>query len=138
MNRSPFVTLIFRGARFQGAAMPLEALPELAAYRDLVLATARALYQNRHPERQRLPKGFDNGLRLVLDRVEAGSTTPLVSRAVPAPTVSPLCPDEEISVAPPGMKEGAPYNRAIRRKLILRTQATYESIVDLVGEIRTA
>jgi len=183
MNRSPFVTLIFRGARFQGAAMPLEALPELAAYRDLVLATARALYQNRHPERQRLPKGFDNGLRLVLDRVEAGSTTPIVSREVPAPTLFPLGdgdsfeearakvqdliasggeniglpadserqvlarfnafgrslgPDEEIIVAPPGMKEGALYNRAIRRKLILRTQATYEAIVDLVGEIRSA
>jgi hypothetical protein len=40
MSRSPFATLIFRGKRFDGAVMPLEALPELAAYRDLVAAVA--------------------------------------------------------------------------------------------------
>jgi hypothetical protein len=33
MCKSPFVTLIFRGGRFGEAAMPLEALPELAADR---------------------------------------------------------------------------------------------------------
>lgn len=60
--------------------MPLEALPELAAYRDLVLATAKALFQANNPTRQRLPKGFDEGLRLVLERVEAGSAVPVISR----------------------------------------------------------
>ncbi len=183
MSRVPFVSLIFRGARFQGGAMPLEALPELAAYRDLVLATARALYQNSHPERQRLPKGFDNGLRLVLERIEDGSTVPIISREPVIPMLFPfdlvdqfenarekvqelissggidsglpadserqvlarfnafgrsLGRDESITVAPPGKKEGALYNREIRRKLILRTQTTYEAAVDLVGEIRAA
>jgi len=69
--------------------MPLEALPELAAYRDLVLATARALYQNSHPERQRLPKGFDSGLRLVLERVEGGSSIPIISREAVGPMLFP-------------------------------------------------
>jgi hypothetical protein len=80
MSKSPFVTLIFRGRRFQEAAMPLEALPELAAYRDLVLAVAKTLFQGANPERQRLPKGFEAGFRLVLERVESGSAVPVVSR----------------------------------------------------------
>lgn len=80
MSKSPFVTLIFRGARFDGAAMPLEALPELAAYRGIVLAVAKALFQAQHQQRQRLPKGFEAGFRLVLDRVDAGSARPMVSR----------------------------------------------------------
>jgi hypothetical protein len=82
MAKTPFVTLVFQGSRFGGAAMPLEALPELAAYRDLVLATAKALFQAKNPARQRLPKGFDEGLHLVLEKVEAGSTVPVISRVV--------------------------------------------------------
>ena len=57
-------------------------LPELAAYRDLVLAVAKALFQGRNPQRQRLPKGFEGGFRLVLDRVEPGSAVPNVCRVV--------------------------------------------------------
>ena len=163
--------------------MPLEALPELAAYRDLVLATARALFQNSHQDRQRLPKGFDSDLRLVLERIDAGSAIPVISREVAATTLFPvdgvdeferarekvqelissggmdsglpqdserqvlarfnafgrsLGRDESITVAPAGKKEGALYNLEVRRKLILRTQTTYEAAVDLVGEIRAA
>lgn len=183
MSRVPFVSLIFRGGRFQGSAMPLEALPELAAYRDLVVATARALYLGNHPERERLPKGFDGELHLVLDRVTEGSVVPNILRESAMPTLFPpdgddlfdqarqkvqaliasagadsglsaeaerqvlarfnafgrsLGADESITVAPPGKKEGALYNREVRRRLILRTAATYEAVVDLVGEIRAA
>jgi hypothetical protein len=76
-----FATLIFKGGRFQGAAMPLEALPELAAYRDLVLAVAKAVWQREHQDRQRLPNGFERGFRLVMVGVQEGSTVPLVARA---------------------------------------------------------
>jgi hypothetical protein len=87
MSKSPFVTLIFRGARFDASAMPVEVLPELAAYRDLVLAVAKALFQAENRERQRLPKGFEASFRLVLDHVEPGSAIPIVSRVTaPAPT----------------------------------------------------
>ncbi|HWL85033.1 MAG TPA: hypothetical protein VNO21_04490, partial [Polyangiaceae bacterium] len=172
MDRIPFVTLIFRGGRFHEAAMPLEALPELAAYRDLVLAVAKVLFQNDNPGRQRLPKGFEAGFRLVLERVDAGSAVPVVSRVVdqrgtasppsaPAPDLfdkardivqdaiaavgtgripstelsneslvrfnmfgRTLADDEAIVVAQPGKREGAVYDRAVRRKLVLRAQAT--------------
>jgi hypothetical protein len=185
MSKSPFVSLIFRGPRFQQAAMPVEALPELAAYRDVVLAVAKVLYQRQNPQRQRLPKGFEAGLRLVVDRVEAGSAVPIVSRVIdpttelfpvpPGPDIfddardlveqaiaagaqgsplpEPLRTDilarfnafgrtlregESIVVARPGKREGAVYDRHVRRRLILQAQASYEDEVDLVGEVRAA
>jgi hypothetical protein len=46
--------------------------------------------------------------------------------------------DESIVVAQPGKRQGAIYDRAIRRGLVLRAQATYEDDVDLVGEVRAA
>ena len=187
MTRNPFVTLVFRGKRFDAAAMPLEALPELAAYRDLVLAVAKAHYHEQNPDRQRLPKGFEEGFRLVLDRVDAGSAVPVVSRlrdestlpfaadAAPGSDVFELArviveraidsvskrkkppqemtaellarfnafgrtlrDEESIVVAPPGKRDGAVYNRTVRRALVLRAQTTYEDDVDLVGEVRAA
>jgi hypothetical protein len=187
MSKSPFVTLIFRGGRFRDAAMPLEALPDLAAYRDLVLAVAKALFQEGNPDRQRLPKGFEAGFRLVLERVDPGSAIPIVSRlsepsgmtplfpVAPAPDLfgearnvvergiaaassgKPLPPelskeilarfnafgrtladDESIIVAQPGKREGAVYDRLVRRKLVLQAQATYEDEVNLLGEVRAA
>ncbi len=90
MSPSPFVTLVFHGKRFNGAQMPLEVLPELAAYRELVLAIAKSLHQSRHPERQRLPKGFESGFRLVLQGVGEGSAVPMISRVTDL-----LFPDED-------------------------------------------
>ena len=80
MADDSFATLIFKGGRFQGAAMPLEALPELAAYRELVLAVAKALWQRDHRERQRLPKGFEREFRLVMVGITEGSTVPEIAR----------------------------------------------------------
>ncbi|MFI5297923.1 MAG: hypothetical protein ACHREM_07470 [Polyangiales bacterium] len=187
MSKTPFVTLIFRGGRFDDATMPLEVLPELAAYREIVVAVAKALYQAENRSRQRLPKGFEAGFRLALERVDPGSAIPIVSRLSPDASTPPLFPvvagpdwfdrardlversidaaandnappselsteilarfnsfgrtlrsDELIVVAAPGQREGAHYNRAVRKKLVLRAQATYEDDVDLIGEVRAA
>jgi hypothetical protein len=187
MSKSPFVTLIFRGGRFRDAAMPLEALPELAAYRDLVLAVAKALFQGGNPDRQRLPKGFEAGFRLVLERVDAGSAVPVISRVSDSSATPHLFPTEgapdwfdkardlvergiaaaakgetlpvalskdilarfntfgrtltendSIVVAQPGKREGAVYDRAVRKRLVLQAQTTYEDDVDLLGEVRAA
>jgi hypothetical protein len=186
MSSNPFVTLIFRGERFQKAAMPLEALPELAAYRELVLAVAKVLFQVGHPDRQRLPKGFEASFRLVLERVESGSAIPVVSRVSDEPSIMlfptsatpdwfdkardvvergiasaakgkqlpaelskeilarfnafgrTLGADEAIVVAQPGKRDGAVYDRAVRRHLVLQAQATYEDDVNLLGEVRAA
>lgn len=84
MSRVPFATFVFRGKRFDEAAMPLEALVELEAYRELVLAVAEALFRQQNPDRVRLPKGFGESLRLVLASQEPGSTVPNVDRVLPS------------------------------------------------------
>jgi len=93
-SSDPFVHLSFHGERFDGA-MPLEVLPELAAYRELVVEVARELYRSGNPERQRVPKGFEAGLRLVLDGIGSGSAVPHVVR--------------KISTATPGLFPEAPH-----------------------------
>jgi hypothetical protein len=184
MERTPFTTLIFRGPRFTEAAMPVEALPELAAYRELLLAVAKSLYQRDNPTRQRLPKGFEASFRLVLDKVGSGSAVPNVARVVAPdeestafgpvdyferardlvqlaiaaansdgvfPTeITPdslarfgafgrtLGDDDSIIVAPPGQRDGARYDKQVRRKLVLLASKTYEDNVSLIGEVRAA
>jgi hypothetical protein len=179
MSRSPFATLIFRGKRFDGAVMPLEALPELAAYRDLLAAVAKELFFAENPGRVRLPKGFDDSFRLTLSRIEAGSAVPVVEREFTDPQLFPhsdifdrareqvesaitdlaakaafppwlnaavtarfssfgrtLRDDELVVVAGPGKREGAVYDRQVRRAILVRSQGTYEEDVDLVGVVR--
>lgn len=76
-----FATLTFQGARFDQARMPLDALPELSAYRAIVLSVARVLFQKENPKRRRVPKGFEAGFQLFLERVEDGhSVLDVISR----------------------------------------------------------
>jgi len=68
-----FVTHVLRGARFDGHAVPLTVLPEFTAYRELVLEVARGLFFKENSERQRVPKGFEDGFDLVLRDIKEGS-----------------------------------------------------------------
>ena len=77
----PFAELRLQGGRFEaGAGMPLDALPELSAYRVLVIEAARTIYREHHPERRRVPKGFVDHLELRLRRVDEGSQVPVIER----------------------------------------------------------
>ncbi len=46
--------------------------------------------------------------------------------------------DEFILVGPPGVKDGARYDRAVRKRILLFKQTTYEDAITLVGEVRAA
>jgi hypothetical protein len=139
MNKNPFATLVFRGKRFDEAAMPLEVLPELTAYRDLVLAVAKALFQTRNPQRHRLPRGFEAGFRLVLDRVEPGSAVPNVSRVVeqepqlfPAPP-SPDLFDEARDLVQQGIAAaatGEPLPKELTKDILIRFNAFGRTLRD--------
>lgn len=104
-NPSPdfetFVTHVLKGARFEGHAMPVTVLPELAAYRELVLDIARSLFFREHPERQRVPKGFDDGIDLVLRGIGAGSTTTVLERRSKVP----IADAAQLSLIPSKMTE---------------------------------
>jgi hypothetical protein len=69
-----------RGGRYEESGFPLEALPELARYERLVQDVARSLWKEGNPDRQRLPRGFGDRMRLRLIDVEPGSTVPVLSR----------------------------------------------------------
>ncbi|MGB2756553.1 MAG: hypothetical protein WBD02_02690 [Acidimicrobiia bacterium] len=79
-----FVRLRFTGGRFvdPSLGMPVELLADLTAYRELLLGIARRLYLQKHPNRKRVPKRFEDGLCLRLKSIEAGSVVPVLERPV--------------------------------------------------------
>lgn len=76
----PFARLRLTGGRFDGDGMPVEALVELVAYRELVVGVAKELFRQDHPDRQRVPRGFADRLQLRLQRIESGSAVPVLER----------------------------------------------------------
>lgn len=53
--------------------MPVDALSELIAYKQIVGAVAREIFFQRNPTRKRVPKGFDERFRLELRGITKGS-----------------------------------------------------------------
>jgi hypothetical protein len=68
--------LRYVGARFAGARLPVNVLPDLQAFRDLLVSFAKEEWKERHPDRQRVPKGFDASLTFDLTIIEDGSAVP--------------------------------------------------------------
>lgn len=69
----------FEGTRFDEHTLPLEATEDLLAYEHLIRDLAKHLYLKDHPTRQRVPKGFDTEFHLHLEKLEEGSTIPVLS-----------------------------------------------------------
>jgi hypothetical protein len=69
----------------------VEVLPDLAAYRDLVVALAAELFRRDHPGRRKLPNNFADGFQLKVATIEPGSAIPCLERVVP--TGGHLLPD---------------------------------------------
>lgn len=70
------------GERFAGAQIPLELLKDFAALEDLIFAVAKWQYRQRHPDRQRLPRGFGKGVRFTMSDIEDGSAIPVICLVV--------------------------------------------------------
>ena len=77
--KSNFLQPCFKGARFNEHTLPLELARDLAAYETLVVELAKHLYLTDHPDRQRVPRGFEKEFSLHIERLEEGSTRPLLS-----------------------------------------------------------
>jgi hypothetical protein len=83
------VTMRLTGSRFGQPGMPVEVLPELTAYRELIVAVARELFLRRNLGRQRVPRGFTESFQLRLERVDKGSTIPVLERVNPGQALHP-------------------------------------------------
>ena len=75
-------TLTFKGEDFADHGLELDILPDLVAYKQIVIETAKALWRARHPERERLPRGFQDGIRLKFFTIEKASAAVPIKREV--------------------------------------------------------
>jgi hypothetical protein len=75
-------TVTFSGPRFDDAGLELDVLPELVAYRKLLVETAKELWRGENRERRRLPKGFEESIRLKFYTIEPGSAAVPIKRVV--------------------------------------------------------
>ncbi len=75
----PFLSPRLTGLRFEGHAIPLEFLKDLAVLEEMVIEVAKWRYLKDHPERQRLPRQFAKGMELKLTAVLEGSAVAEIS-----------------------------------------------------------
>src|SRR5579871_4228542 len=68
--------LRYVGARFEGHRLPLDVLPDLSAFRDLLVSYVKAEWRAAHSERERLPKGFEKSIAFDLVGIKDGSAVP--------------------------------------------------------------
>lgn len=76
------VTHTFKGKRFEDHGLDLDVLPDLYAYKELLVATAKELWKRHHPDRQRLPKNFEDSLCLKFFKLQEGSVAVPIFREV--------------------------------------------------------
>lgn len=80
-DNGDFVRVRFAGGRFDSHTIPFDVLPDLAAYRDLVVEVAKHIFRERNSDRQRVPKGFEESFQLGLSKIIQGnSATALAQR----------------------------------------------------------
>jgi hypothetical protein len=92
------VRLAFRGRRFEGHALDLNALGELSQFQKIVAETAKALWRAAHPDRERLPPHFDERTRLCLRRIEEGSAVAPLEVFVEEPEQRELFEPEPVEI----------------------------------------
>jgi hypothetical protein len=67
------VRLSFHGERFRDHALDVAALREVVQYQRVVEETAKCLWRSQNPDRERLPKRFEERVRLYLRAIQEGS-----------------------------------------------------------------
>lgn len=65
--------LSFCGHRFDGHALDVDALQELSRYQKIIAETAKTIWRQAHPGRERLPAHFEDRTRLYLRQIGEGS-----------------------------------------------------------------
>lgn len=76
------VTHIFEGGRFDDYGLDVDVLPELITYKKILVETAKELWRRKHPDRQRLPKNFEDSLSLKFYKILPGSAAVPLMREI--------------------------------------------------------
>lgn len=86
MSAELFLRLRLTGDRFEGHAIPLEFLKDLAVLEEMIVETAKAEFLKDRPGRQRVSPGFAKDIELKLTKIEEGSAVAVISLDVaPSP-----------------------------------------------------
>lgn len=83
-DRAFFLVPRFIGPRFERHSIPLELLKDLAAFEELLIDVAKWKRKQAEQGRQRVPRGFTDGVRLELAAVEEGSARASLVLVMPA------------------------------------------------------
>ena len=70
------------GPRFEGHAIPLEFLKDLAVLEEMIIEVAKAEFLKSNSGRKRSPRGFTDGVSFKLTGVEEGSARPVISLVI--------------------------------------------------------
>ena len=89
MSEHEFMRPRLTGSRFEGKAIPLEFLKDLAVLEEMIVEVAKTEFLKDHPDRKRSPRGFTNGIELKLTGIEDGSAVPVISLVTASPTLFP-------------------------------------------------
>lgn len=84
-----FLCARFAGGRFDAHAIPFDVLPDLSAYRSLLIEVAKMLFKQRHNNRVRVPKGFEDSFQIGLARVEGGHSAVAFGVRLPPRQIAP-------------------------------------------------
>jgi len=67
-------SIIFDGKRFDFHVLPIELFPDIQAFEKLIKHCAAKKYKEAHPDRERLPKGFNKKISIGISNIAEGST----------------------------------------------------------------
>lgn len=77
-----FATLSFKGDRFNGAYIPVDVLPIIAAYQETLIELAKAIWRDENPGKLKLPKNFSKMFDLGLESIGQGSKVARLPRRI--------------------------------------------------------
>jgi hypothetical protein len=82
MSIDRFLEPRLTGARFEGHAIPLEFLKDLAVLEEMIVEVAKAEFLKENADRKRSPRGFTEGVEFKLTGIEDGSARPVISLVI--------------------------------------------------------
>ncbi|HEV8537732.1 MAG TPA: hypothetical protein VGR15_02315 [Bacteroidota bacterium] len=72
----------FKGGRFTDNGVDLDVLPDLVAYKNILVELAKELWKKKNPDRERLPWHFEESIMLKFYRIETGSAVVPIERVL--------------------------------------------------------
>lgn len=81
-RRYELVKQKFSGPRFEDHGLDVDVLPELIAYKKLLIETAKEIWWRKHPGRERIQRNFEASLHLKFYRLAEGSVAVPLEREI--------------------------------------------------------